>query len=91
MTPDRVHSGTTSSLFHTECLHCIFVYMTPTKFQSGSIHSRTSSFKIFVPNPRYGKVFAVSGISLKRVWDSEFDCSREAGFAKIGHGMRDKN
>ena len=23
------------------------------------------------------------------VWDSEFDCSREAGFTKIGHGILD--
>ena len=23
--------------------------------------------------------------------DSGFDCSREAGFAKIGHGMRDND
>ena len=25
------------------------------------------------------------------VWDSEFDCSREAGFTKIGHGILDSD
>ena len=37
------------------------------------------------------RVFSGSGISLKVVWGSGFDCSQEVGFTKIVYGVWDSD
>ena len=61
---------------------------------SPAAHTRTANiweYPLLPRGPGSGRVFTGSGISLKKGVGLEFDCSWEAGFTKIGHGMGDSN
>ena len=49
-----------------------------------------SDAQICIHHSGSGRVSLIRDFT-KKVRDSGFDCSREAGFAKIGHGMRDSD